>query len=164
MSISLFNSLIGNKKYVYKINGNKLLVIKTFEYFIEENYTTEPWYTGIVSNDKIKLKKVKTKGRIPLDFSYLVFGKLDETDDQCQIFYRITFADYSLKHLSVCIIPSFMLLYIFLHYDSLYLFVPLIYYLLSDLIFNLRKLFFNKRNNNHFLSFLQNIEIQINKK
>ncbi|MBG6131772.1 hypothetical protein IWQ47_003486 [Aquimarina sp. EL_43] len=158
MNISLFNILIGNQRYGYTINAEKSSVIQELQYFVDEKYTNDPWYTGTISNETFALKKVVKKINIPLDFSYKVFGKFEGKEIKCHINYRVTFSNYFIKHLSVCIVPTLMLIYIFLHYNQLYLLIPLIYFLISDLVFNIRKYFFNKRNNDHFTFFLKTIE------
>ena len=150
MNLSLFNIVLGNKKHSYVINAKRLSVIQEIKYFIDERYTADPSFIGTVSNEAFVLRKTIKMLNIPLDFSYKVIGKFEEKSNKCHINYRLTFINYSFKHLSVCILPTLILVYIFLHYRGLYLLVPLAYFFISDLIFNLRKYSFHERNNKNF--------------
>ena len=158
MSLSLFNKKIGNREYSYTFNAEKPSVIKEIQYFVDEKYTKTPLFIGSISKKGFVLVKTKVSFKIPLDFSYKVFGLLEKRNENCNIIYRITLANYFIKHLSVCVIPTLILFYVFSHYANLYLFVPIIYFFISDIIFNLRKSFLNRRSNNHFKFFLKKIE------
>lgn len=161
MNLSLFRTILNNRKFIYRIEVKKSDLIQEIKYFIEEQYTNNPWYIGEVHNDFFKLRKVKKALQIPLDFSYNAQGKFKEVLNGYDVNYKIGIINYSLKHLSICVVPSLILIYIFSHYDSIYILIPLIYFLVSDLIFNFKMYFLIKNYNVHFISFLKRVEQRV---
>lgn len=161
MNLSLFKRIIYNRKYICRIEVEKSKLTQEIKYFTDEQYTSEPLYKGEVFIDFFNLRKIKKAFQIPLDFSYNVKGKFKKGLNSCDVIYKINTINYSLKHLSICTTPTLILVYIFSHYDPIYLLIPLIYFLISDLLFNLKLSFSGKHYNTHFISFLKRIEHKI---
>ncbi len=168
--LSLFNRLIGNKSHSFKVND---ISLDNFQNNI--NYDISPGiykssdekevFYGHLSNgsfDLTKKRKVMSFGKDNVYNARGIYGLSPSTEDKSiELNYRLNFAQFWFQHFSLCITPTLILIWIFYRYDFVYLAFPIIYYLASDLFFNIKKSLSNNIADEHFTLYLKSIDKHI---
>ncbi|CAM1370861.1 hypothetical protein TOREUM_40344 [Tenacibaculum litoreum] len=162
MYLSLFNNFIGNEANFHYMKGSQDLIKKEINYQIGLKFAQSHLFTSHVKNDfDFDLEKIKKSILIGKDFSYRVKGNIVNDNKGIYIEYYLSLSKFWLKHLSLCITPTIIFMFIFSHYNLIYLYIPLGYYLVSDFLFSILKLRNNIKSREDFTTFLNEINDKI---
>lgn len=146
-----------NKNYELIINSSKSKFLVNLNLYISHGplrlAKEKRIFYGKIKNGKFNLTISQVLFKFENIIRYNIIGEVKEINDKSILYYKFNLIMFNLKHFTICVLPIIFYLYI----GGLPLFIPLIYFLISDFIINYVRL--NKQNkfNNHFVSFISRI-------
>lgn len=157
MNLSIFYRLMPNKNYELIVNSNKSKFLVNLNFYISHGplrlAKEKRIFYGKIKNGKFNLTISQILFNFKKIIRYNIIGEVKEVNDKSILYYKFNLIMFNLKHFTICILPIIFYLYI----GDLPLFIPLIYFLITDFIINLIKVTKQNKFNNHFVSFINKI-------